>query len=125
MTSEIHITRELVERLIRGGISSDERQALLEHLTNSGRCERCSIGYGPDDDGQYDALLRHYEHVLVRTLRGRAQAGDQNAEHELMDLRFQALERQLRMKNGRRKVLASFRGRLMNLGSRLFGGREE
>lgn len=97
MTGEIHITREVVDRLVRGVLSRDERQVLLEHLDNGGSCERCNEGAAVDDpdDRQPQAILDRYAHLHVRALRRRAKDGDQEAVSELHRLRFQAFMRKL------------------------------
>lgn len=95
MIGEIHFTREVVDRLIRGELSRVERQVIIEHLDSSGQCEQCSEAApdDTDDDEQFWALMDHYARLQLRKLRSRAEAGDEDAERELHELRFRALMR--------------------------------
>lgn len=67
----------------------------FEHL-DDGPCAQCDVADDPDDDQQFRALLDRYGHLQFQVLRRRAEAGDQKAEAEINELRFQALMRAVR-----------------------------
>ena len=93
---DMHLTREVVDRLIRGEFSRDERQVLREHL-DGGPCEQCeeAVDDSPDDDAQFRALLGRAACLQMQALQRRAKAGDPDAERELHKFRFRALMRQV------------------------------
>lgn len=96
MTGEIHLTHEVLDRLIRGELSADERQVLFEHLENSGSCERCDEAANDLDDERFVMIVGRVARLQLRALRRRVEAGDPAATAELNELRFQTVMRVVR-----------------------------